>query len=101
MRVSYLCQKARESKEGSASETRSGDPGVVAMSAHSQHAHLREAIHKTDVDTFLMLMLKIKNVPKKAAEREGQPSRTDEPFCMDGFEMKDKPNGGYGLDTTY
>ena len=65
MRVLHLCEKARESKESSASETRSGDPGVVAMSAHSQHAHLREAIHKTDVDTFLMLMLKIKNVPKK------------------------------------
>ena len=48
-----------------------------------------------------MLMLKIKNVPKKAAEREGQPSRTDNPFCMDGFERKDKPNGGYGLYTTY
>ena len=70
MNLSHLCEKARESQEGSASETRSGDPGVVAMSAHSQHAHLQEAIHKTDVDTFLMLMLKIKNVPKKSC-REG------------------------------
>ena len=85
MRVLHLCEKARESKESSASETRSGDPGVVAMSAHSQHAHLREAIHKTDVDTFLMLMLKIKDVSIKAAGMEGQPSRTDEPSCMDGF----------------
>ena len=46
-------------------------------------------------------MLMIKNVPKKAAGMEGQPSRTDEPSCMDGFEMKDKPNSGYVLDTTY
>ena len=43
-----------------------------------------------------MLMLKIKNVPKKSCREGGT-----EPFCMDGFEMKDKPNGGYGLDTTY
>ena len=58
MNLSHLCEKARESQEGSASETRSGDPGVVAMSAHSQHAHLQEAIHKTNVHTFLMLLLK-------------------------------------------
>ena len=36
-----------------------------------------------------------------AAEDQRQPSRTDEPFCIGGFEMKDKPNGGYGLYTTY
>ena len=48
-----------------------------------------------------MLLLKIKDVSKKAAGMDGQPSRTDEPFCMDGFERKDKPNSGYGLDTTY